>query len=129
MTSDVGDTRSGRGRGTETLSAWLAGLVVGAFVGLLFGVWPTIGALLFALFTVPALASRNRVGAISGLLVGLPAAWLSLVTVASANCSAFDAAPNQSCGAPDLTAWVVLAVALLVGGLAGSFALGIRRRD
>jgi hypothetical protein len=93
----------------------------------LFGVWPTIGAVLFALFAIPALVSRHRAGAISGLLLGLPAAWLTLVAVANARCSAFDAAPNQGCVAPDLTGWVILAVGLLVGALAGSMAVVSRR--
>ncbi len=107
---------------------WLAGLAVGGCAGLLLGVWPTLGFVLLVAFAIPAAISRQRRAAASGLLVGLAGIWLLLVAIADARCSAFDAFPNQECVAPDLTGWVVVAVALFVVGVVGSVDLVRRGR-
>ena len=74
--------------------------------GLLLAVWPTIALLLTVAFVVPAVLSRARSEAVSGFLVGLPAAWLAMIGQAAARCAAFDAQPGQECYWPDVTGWV-----------------------
>jgi hypothetical protein len=108
--------------------SWIAGLSVGGGIGLLFGVFPSLAALLFLAFVGPAVFSRHRQAAIGGLFIGIPALWLTLVAVANANCTAFDAAPNQDCIAPDLTGWGAFALSLLLVGLIASADLVRRRR-
>lgn len=107
---------------------WLAGLVVGACAGLLLGVWQTLGLALLVAFAIPAAISRQPQAAVSGLLVGSAGAWLLLIAIADARCSAFDAALNQECQAPDVTGWVLVAIGLLVVGVIGSVDL-VRRRS
>ena len=97
---------------------WFAGLVVGAAAGFLFAALPTLGAVLAVAFAVPALLSRTRVAALGGLLVGLPAAWLTdHRRWPTGRCAAFDAQPGQECGMGDISGWVAIAVGLLAFGL------------
>jgi hypothetical protein len=96
---------------------WLAGLVVGAAAGFLLAALPTLGAVLVFAFAVAALLSRTRVAALGGLLVGMPAVWLTVIGVAAARCAAFDAQPGQECAMGDVWGWVAIAVGLLAMGL------------
>ncbi len=107
---------------------WLAGLIVGACAGILFGVWPTLAFLILVAFLIPVAISPQRRSAAPGLFVGMASTWLGLVVAANAGCAAFDAAPNQECVAPDLTGWLVIATGLLAVGVAGSIAMLWRRR-
>lgn len=111
----------------STRSGWLAGLTVGAAAGLLFGVWPTFGIGIAGAFAAGALWTRQPAG-LSGLLVGLPATWLLAVAGAMVSCARFDAGAGQECRPPDVTGWVIVAVGLLVAGLAGSGVLLRRNR-
>lgn len=111
--------RSQRRRFTD----WLAGLVVGVCGGFLVLVFPTIGLLLIALGTLGVLRARGRVAGSSGLLIGIGATTVVPLVRAQLACEAFDAAPNQGCEAPDLTPWLTIGGALLVGGMILSAAL------
>jgi hypothetical protein len=114
-------TQSRRGR-----TDWLAGLVVGAGAGLLLAEWPTAGALIAIGFAVPAAASRQRLAALGGLLVGLPASWLAVIWQAAARCAAFSGWAGQECIWPDLTGWITVAVGLFLVGAAVT-ALAVRK--
>jgi hypothetical protein len=105
---------------------WLAGLVVGAGAGLLLAEWPMAGALVAIAFALPAAVSRHGLAALGGLLVGLPAAWLAIITQATLRCAEFNAQPGQGCVMSDATAWVVAAAALLAGGIVATVAAGAR---
>ena len=96
---------------------WFAGLAVGAAAGFLLAVLPTLGAVLAVVFAVPALRSRTRVAALGGLLVGMPAVWLTIMGMAAARCAAFDGQPGQECGMGDIWGWGAIVVGLLAIGL------------
>lgn len=96
---------------------WLAGLAVGASAGFFFAELPTLGAVLVVAFAVPAIVSRDRIAALGGLLVGIPAMWLTIIGVATARCAAFDAQPGQECGMGDVLGWVGIALGVLAIGL------------
>jgi hypothetical protein len=114
--------RSQRSSATVWLSAFILGLAAGALVL----VWPTAGLLVALGFAIPALISRRRVAAASGLLVGAGAAWLALIALAALRCQAFDARPGQECSTGDASTFVLVALALLAAGL-GSVFLAVRR--
>jgi hypothetical protein len=107
-------------------SDWLAGLTVGAAAGLLVAISPVFGIALALAFVVGAARTRSGAG-VAGILVGLPAIWLIAVGVATLACQRFDAGAGQECRAPDLTAWALIALGLLVAGLVGSVAVSRRR--
>ena len=111
-----------------TFKNWLAGLVIGVCSGFLVLIFPTLGVLLIGVGLIGILRARPRVAGASGLLVGIGAIILALLAQAQLACQAFDAAPNQGCEAPDLTAYVVLAGGLSVAGLLGSV-VAVRRRS
>jgi hypothetical protein len=98
-------------------SEWLAGLTVGGCAGLLFGVWPTLGAVIVIAFLAGVVRTKRRSPPTGGLLIGLPIAWLVLVGNANLACERFNAVPGQGCIAPDLTGWIIVAVAILVAGV------------
>ena len=108
------------------LRSWLAGLVVGVAAGFLFAEWPTLGAVIAVAFVVPATFSRARLAALGGLLVGIPATWLTVIGLASAQCAEFDAGPGQECVMADVGPWVGVAVGLLIVGAASSLAAARR---
>jgi hypothetical protein len=103
-------------------SNWVAGLVVGAVAGFLLAELPAAAAVIALAFAVPALASARRLPAIAGLLVGLPAMWLTVIGLATARCAEFDAQPGSACGMADVSGLAVVAAALLVVGLVASVA-------
>jgi len=109
------------------LRGWLAGLVVGVVAGFWFAEWPTLGALIAAAFAVPAAVSRDRVAAIAGLLVGIPALWLTVIGLATARCADFNAQPGQEYAMADVGPWVAVAVGLLALGAVASAAAAVRR--
>lgn len=118
-------SRSGRSR-----SDWLAGLVVGVAGGVLFWTFPTLGLLIVALFVIPVVVKRGPLLGLLGSLVGAGASALLVLVSAAARCQRFDAAPNQECGQPDLTAWLVGAAFVLITGIALSLsAVWPRRGD
>jgi hypothetical protein len=100
---------------------FLAGLVLGAFLGLLVLVGGTL-VLVPGLFVWAYLmARRPRFASASGGLIGFGAAWLLLLGQAGWRC-----ASDPSCSQPDLTPWLAFAAALVAaGGVLGL--LGLRR--
>ena len=98
-------------------SDWLAGLTVGGCAGLLFGVWPTLGAVIVIAFLVGVARTKRRSPPMGGVLIGLPTVWLVLVGNANLACERFNAVPGQGCVAPDLTGWFIVAAAILVAGV------------
>jgi len=99
---------------------------VGAVAGFWFAEWPTLGAVIALAFAVPAALSRARVAALGGLLVGIPATWLTVIGLATARCADFDASPGQECVMADVGPWVAVAVGLLILGAAASLAAARR---
>ena len=114
-------------RGASKASAWLAGLVVGAIAGFMLAELPTLGLFVALAFAVGAVISRDRLAALGGLLVGIPAAWLLVVGLATVHCADFDAQPGQECVMADLGGWGVVAAAILALGLVASV-LAARRQ-
>ena len=104
---------------------WLAGLVVGVLDGVLFFLWPTLALGLFVVFTLVAALGPSRLVAWSGGLVGAGAAWLVLLIRSVVTCDQFDALPGSECVQPDLTGWILGAVAMIV---VGGALVGIDRR-
>ena len=105
---------------------WLAGLVVGVVAGFWFAEFPTLGAIIAVAFAVPAALSRTRLAALGGLLVGIPAMWLTVIGLATARCADFAAQPGQDCVMADVGPWVAVAVGLLILGAAASLAAARR---
>lgn len=111
-----------------TFRNWLAGLVMGVCGGFLALIFPPMGVLMIGLGAIGTFRARPRLAGASGLLVGSGAIILALMVQALMACRAFDAAPNQDCEAPDITAYLVLAGALSVAGVLGSL-LTMHRRS
>lgn len=89
---------------------FLAGLVLGALLGLAFLLAPA--TLLPGLFVWAwVIAKRPRFVTASGGLIGFGTAWLLLIGQASWRC-----ASDSSCTQPDGTPWLGLGAALVVGG-------------
>jgi len=107
-------------------STWLAGLVVGAVAGFWFAEWPTFGAVLAIAFALPAALSKARLPALGGLLVGMPAIWLTVIGAATARCADFGAQPGQECVMSDIGPWPFVAVGLLLVGTICSLAAARR---
>jgi len=99
---------------------------VGAVAGFWFAEWPPLGAVIALPFAVPAALSRARVAALGGLLMGIPAIWLTVIGLATARCADFDAGPGQECVMADVGPWAAVAVGLLILGAAASLA-AVRR--
>jgi hypothetical protein len=110
----------------ETRRGWLAGLVVGLVAGFWFAEWPTLGALIVVAFAAPSAFSRTRLAALGGLLVGIPAMWLTVIGLATARCADFNAQPGQECVMGDIGLWPAVAIALLAIGATAS-AAAVRR--
>lgn len=105
---------------------WLAGLVVGVVAGFWFAEWPTLGAVIAIAFAVPAVISATRLAALGGLLIGIPAMWLTVIGLATARCADFNDQPGQECVMAAVGPWVAVAVGLLVLGTVASFAAARR---
>ena len=108
------------------MRSWLAGLVVGVAAGFWLAEWPAHGAVLAVAFAVPAALSRARLPALGGLLVGIPALWLTVIGFATTRCANFDAQPGQECVMSDIGAWPFVAVGMLLVGAICSLAAARR---
>jgi hypothetical protein len=103
--------------GHPGFSSWLAGLVIGVGGGFLVLIFPTLGLVLVGLGVVGVLRARRRRAGGSGLLIGIGATIIVLLTRAQLECEAVDAAPNQGCNGPDLTPFFVVSGVLVALGL------------
>src|SRR5262245_43166595 len=95
---------------------WLAGLAVGAAAGFLFWLFPLGAALVLAGFVAVAAWQRRLAAGLSGALVGVGGVWLVVLARSVLSCAEFDALPNSECGQPDLSAWFIAGLAMLVVG-------------
>ena len=100
--------------------------MVGVAAGFWLAEWPTLGAVIAIAFAVPAALSRARSAALGGLLVGIPALWLTVIGFATTRCANFDAGPGQECVMADVGPWVAVAVGLLVLSAVSSLAAARR---
>jgi membrane associated rhomboid family serine protease len=105
---------------------WLAGLVVGVVNGFLFWLFPLAAVLLLVAFAAVAGWQRGLVAGLSGAIFGIGGTWLVVLARSVAMCAQFDAAPIQECMQPDLTAWFIAGLAMLVLGTSLA-AIGLRR--
>jgi hypothetical protein len=105
-----------RSIGRRALSNWIAGLVVGVAAGVLSLFFPTLGWLIAVAFLVGLIRATPRLPAIGGLFFGFGAAWLVILVRSHLECQAFDAAPGQECGDPDIGSWLAVAGVLLAVG-------------
>lgn len=98
-----------------TASAWLAGVTVGATSGFLALELPPAGWLIAVAFLVGAVRTGRRLAALGGELAGFGGTWLVLLGRVALEC----AVPRSgfACSAPGIEAWLLLAGALLSGGL------------
>jgi len=112
-------------------SNWLAGVVVGVAAGVLSLFFPTLGWLIAVAFLVGLIRATPRLPAIGGLFLGFGAAWLLILVRSHLDCQAFNAAPNQECGEPDIGQWLAVAGVILAIGVAFTVVSRIRdgRRD
>jgi hypothetical protein len=117
-----------RGRGRST---WFAGVVVGVAAGILTLSFPTLGWLIVLAFLLGLIKASPRLPAVGGLFIGLGTAWLVLLIRSHQECRAFDAAPGQECGSPDIGGWLAVGgVLLAIGVIATVMAqIRVRRRD
>ena len=91
---------------------FLAGLVLGALLGLAFLLAPV--TLLPGLFVWAwVVAKRPHFVTSSGALIGFGVTWLLLIGQASWRC-----ASDSSCTQPDVTPWLGVGAASVVGGTA-----------
>jgi hypothetical protein len=90
--------------------AWLIGFAAGLIVGVAMTLLGTIGFVLGIGLVLAAAADRSRLTALGGVLLALPLGAGLLLWRASAACA------PPSCGAPDLSVWVVAMAVSLVGG-------------
>ena len=95
---------------------WIAGVVVGVAAGVLSLFFPTLGWLVAVVFLVGVIKATPRLPAIGGLFFGFGAAWLVILVRSHLECQAFDAAPGQECGEPDIGSWLAVAGFLLAIG-------------
>ena len=99
---------------------------MGVAAGLLFWLFPLGAALALVGFVVVAASQRAIGSGLSGVLVGVGATWLIVLAQSVVRCSQFDAMPGSECGQPDLTAWFIAGLAMVVVG-ATLAAVGLRR--
>jgi hypothetical protein len=102
---------------SRAISNWLAGVVVGVAAGVLTLTFPILGWLIVLAFLVGLIRATPRLPAIGGLFFGYGAAWLVVLIRSHLDCQAFDAAPNQECGEPDIGSWLAVSGVLLAIGL------------
>jgi hypothetical protein len=112
---------------TNLRRGWLPGLVVGASCGFLFWLFPAAAVLLLVVFLAVAAWQRRFAVGLSGALAGVGGTWLVLLARSVMECARFDAAPGQECVQPDLGAWFMGGVAMLVIGTILAV-VGLRRR-
>lgn len=113
-------------RGRSHLTWWLAGLAAGVAAGLVPLILGFVGFVVIGLVAVVAALMQPRGVVLSGVLAGVGATWLILLSRASLGCSGTNT-QTEGCVGPDLSSWLLLPIALLV--LAGVLALvtGLRR--
>ena len=112
-------------------SNWLAGVVVGVAAGILTLSFPTLGWVIVLAFLLGLIKASPRLPAVGGLFVGLGTAWLALLVRSNQACQAFDAAPGQECGSPDIGGWLAVGGVLLAIGVVSTVLaqIRVRRRD
>ncbi len=114
----------GRGR-----SNWLAGVVVGVAAGVLTLTFPTLGWLVVLAFLLGLIRAAPRLPAVGGLFFGLGTAWLVVLVRSNLECQAFDAAPGQECGSPDIGVWLAAGAVLLAIGILATVVAVSRARS
>lgn len=117
-----------RTTGRRALSNWLAGGVVGVAAGILTLTFPTLGWLITVAFLLGLIRATPRLPAFGGLCFGLGTTWLVLLVRSSLACRAFDAAPGQECGSPDIGVWLAVGGILLAIGVVSTALALIRGR-
>lgn len=115
--------------GRRALSNWLAGVVVGVAAGVLTLTFPTFGWLIVLAFLLGLIRASPRLPAVGGLFFGLGTAWLVLLVRSNLKCQAFDAAPGQECGSPDIGVWLAVGGVLLGIGVVSTVVALIRTRQ
>jgi hypothetical protein len=115
----------------KSRSNWLAGVVVGVAAGVLTLTFPTLGWLIVLAFLLGLIKAPPRLPAVGGLFTGLGTAWLALLVRSNQECRAFDAAPGQECGSPDIGGWLAVGGVLLAIGVISTVMaqIRVRRRD
>lgn len=105
-------------------TAVLAGVAVGAVGGVLLleGLSPTL--LLLAVYVVFARRAGQGLAGLGGILVGVGATWVVLLGWVKLSCDS--TAPSATCEAPNIDAFLIIALALLVFGV-GLWVLAVRR--
>ena len=106
---------------------WLAGLVVGVAIGFLFWLFPLAAVFLLLAFAAVAAWQHRLVAGLSGAFCGIGGTWLVVLARSVIAGAQFDAAPNQECVRPDLRAWFIAGLAMIVVGT--SLALVGQRRS
>jgi hypothetical protein len=109
-------------------SNWFAGVVVGVAAGVLTLSFPTLGWLIALAFLLGLIKAPSRLPAVGGLFIGLGTAWLALLARSDQECHAFDAAPGQECGSPDIGGWLAVGGVLLAIGVISTVIAHIRVR-
>jgi hypothetical protein len=109
-------------------SNWLAGVVVGVAAGVLTLTFPTLGWLVVLAFLLGLIRATPRLPAVGGLFCGVGTAWLVLLVRSNLECQAFDAAPGQECGSPDIGGWLAIGGVLLAIGVISTVMALIRMR-
>lgn len=107
---------------------WVAGVVVGVAAGVLTLTFPTLGWLIVLAFLLGLIRAAPRLPAVGGLFFGLGTAWLVLLVRSNLECQAFDAAPGQECGSPDIGGWLAFAGVWLAIGVLSPMVAVIRSR-
>lgn len=118
----------GRDQARESWSGWLAGLVLGALVGL------TSISFVLGLLALPLLAvsivliavKGPRLPASAGLLTGWGLLWTVVITQATISCLAFDRGPGRECAPGEPWPWLAAGAVMFVLGLVAS-AWALRR--
>jgi hypothetical protein len=99
----------------DWLAHWGLGLILGALAGIAPLALGTIGLALAVPVVLWSIADRPRLAALSGSLIGVGAAWLIVWLRLVEACPAISTA-TEGCEGPDLSAFIVLPVGLLVAG-------------
>lgn len=116
--------------GRRSLSNWIAGLAVGVGAGVLSSVLPILGWVIAVAFLVGLIRATPRIPAVGGLFLGIGTTWLALLLRSHVECQAFNSAPGQACGEPDIGPFLAVGAVLLAVGMVATAAtlVGARRQ-